>query len=263
MTLNRRNFIASAAAGMTAMATDALPAAAQTTKAPTEFYQLRRYSLRNGPEPMLMQDYLQHALIPALNRLSIAKVGTFALSIGPETPTYYALVPSTSSEQLLTLDLRLAEDAEFTKAANAFWTAPATAPAFQRSEVRMLSAFGGFPKLVAPKPGKRMFQLRTYESPSMAAHLKKVEMFETAEIGIFQRTGLTPVFFAHDLTGDRLPSLTYMLTFADVAELNEHWSVFGKDPEWKVLSHKPGYTDPEIVSNITNLYLNPLASSQI
>ena len=247
---------------MTAMATE-MTTTAQAAKAPTEFYQLRRYGLRNGTQPALMQDYLQHALVPALNRMGVTKVGTFMLSIGPETPTYYALIPHTSAEQLLTLDLHLGDDAEFAKAANAFWTAPATAPAFQRSEVRMLSAFAGFPKLVAPKAGKRMFQLRTYESPSMAAHLKKVEMFESAEIGIFQKTGLTPVFFAHDLTGERLPSLTYMLTFDDVAQLNEHWSVFGKDPDWKVLSHKPGYTDPEIVSNITNLYLNPLASSQI
>ncbi len=127
----------------------------------------------------------------------------------------------------------------------------------------MMSAFHGFPKLIAPKPGKRIFQLRTYESPSYGTHLKKVEMFETAEIGIFQRTGLTPVFFAHNLAGTRLPSLTYMLTFADVAELSAHWAAFVSDPAWKELSHKPGYTDLEIVNNITNLYLSPLPGSQI
>lgn len=233
------------------------------SKASTEFYQLRKYNLRNGAQPALMQDYFANALVPALNRLGVEKVGTFALSIGPETPTYYLLMPHTSAETLLTIDYRLKDDAAFTRAAAAFWAAPATAPAFVRSEAKIMSAFAGFPKLMAPKPEKRIFQLRTYESPSMEAHLKKVEMFETGEIAIFQRTGLTPVFFAHDLTGERVPSLTYMLTFADVAELNAHWSVFGKDPEWRTLSHKPGYTDPEIVNNITNLYLNPLPSSQI
>ncbi len=236
---------------------------ATPSKTATEFYQLRRYGLRNGPQTTLTQDYFTHALIPALNRMGIPQVGAFNLAVGPETPAYYLLIPHDSAETLLTLDLHLQDDAEFTRAASDFWTAPATAPAFIRTEIRMLSAFAGFPKLVAPKPGKRMFQLRTYESPSLAAHRKKVEMFETVEIGIFQRTGLTPVFFAHDLTGVRLPSLTYMLTFADVAELTAHWSNFGKDPDWRTLSHKPGYTDPEIVSNITNLYLNPLPSSQI
>ncbi len=259
--LDRRTFLASATAATGATLAGTMPA--QNTPASSEFYQLRRYDLRNGPQTALAQHYFADALIPALNRLGMPRVGTFTLSIGPETPAYYVLIPASSAADLLTIDMKLGQDAAFTKAANDFWAAPATAPAFQRAEVTIMAAFAGFPRLVAPKPGKRIFQLRTYESPSYAAHLKKVEMFETGEIAVFQRTGLTPVFFAHNLTGTRLPSLTYMLTFADVAELNAHWSVFGQDPQWKELSHKPGYTDPEIVSNITNLYLNPLASSQI
>jgi hypothetical protein len=228
-----------------------------------EFYQLRRYVLRNGPQLTLAQNYFQHALIPALNRLGIAQVGTFKLDIGPETPSYYVLIPSTSAETLLTLDLKLPQDTEFAKAAADFWAAPATAAAYDRVDVSMMSAFNGFPKLIAPKPTKRIFQLRTYESPGYAAHAKKVEMFENGEIAIFQKTGLTPVFFAHNLSGTRLPSLTYMLTFADVAELTAHWSAFGSSPEWKEISHRPGYSDADIVNNITNLYLSPLPSSQI
>ncbi len=237
--------------------------AGQAPAGTRELYQLRKYELRNGPQTAMAQTYFSQALIPALNRMGMPQVGTFSLSIGPDTPTYYVLIPSNSPETLLTLNMRLAADAEFKKAAADFWAAPATAPAFQREEVTMMAAFDGFPKLTAPKPGKRIFQLRTYESPSFAAHLKKVEMFETGEIAIFQKNGLTPVFFAHNLTGTRLPSLTYMLTFQDTAELNAHWSSFGGDPTWKELSHKPGYTDPEIVSNISNLYLSPLQSSQI
>ncbi len=260
-TLDRRDFVTSSLALSGAALGGQM--AAQTQAAARESYQLRRYDLRNGPQTTMAQHYFTSALIPALNRIGIAKVGTFKLDIGPETPAYYVLVPSNSVEDLLTLDERLGSDAEFTKVAADFWSAPASAPAFQRCEITMMSSFASFPKLIAPKPGKRIFQLRTYESPSYAAHLKKVEMFETSEIAIFQRTGLTPVFFAHNLTGSRLPSLTYMLTFTDVAELNAHWSVFGQDPAWKELSHKPGYTDADIVSNITNLYLSPLASSQI
>jgi hypothetical protein len=233
-------------------------------QAPTrEFYQLRHYTLRNGPQTKLAQDYFQHALIPALNRMGIPQVGAFKLDIGPDTPSFYVLIPSTSAEKLLTLDLELPHDAEFAKAAADFWSAPATATAFERIDVSMMSAFAGFPRLIAPKPTKRIFQLRTYESPSHAAHMKKVDMFENGEIAIFQKTGLTPVFFAHNLAGTHLPSLTYMLTFADVAELTAHWSAFGSSPEWKEISHRPGLSDADIVNNITNLYLSPLASSQI
>ena len=236
---------------------------AQAAAPAREFYQLRHYTLRNGPQTALAQSYFKDALIPALNRMGIPQVGTFKLDIGPETPSYYVLIPSTSPEKLLTLDLDLPKDAEFAKAAADFWGAPAAAAAYQRVDVSMMSAFDGFPKLIAPKPTKRIFQLRTYESPSYAAHAKKVSMFENGEIAIFQKTGLTPVFFGHNLSGTRLPSLTYMLTFADVAELSAHWSAFGSSPEWKDISHRPGFSDADIVNNITNLYLSPLASSQI
>jgi hypothetical protein len=71
------------------------------------------------------------------------------------------------------------------------------------------------------------------------------------------------VFFGDTLIGARMPSLTYMLTFADTAELAEKWRAFSADPAWKELSHRPGNTDAEIVSNISNLYLSPLSCSQI
>jgi NIPSNAP len=233
--------------------------------APTarEFYQLRKYALQTGPQLALVQNYFEHALIPALNRMAMAPVGAFKLDIGPETPTYYLLIPANSVEALVTLDLRLTEDAEFMKASAPFWGAPASAPTFVRVEGWLMSAFAGWPKIVAPKSDKRIFQLRTYESASYAGHVRKVQMFNDAEIGIFTRTGLAPVFFGDTLIGSRMPSLTYMLTFADVADLNAKWAVFVNDPAWKELSHRPVYADEEIVSSISNLYLSPLACSQI
>ncbi len=228
-----------------------------------EFYQLRKYALRSGPQLALVQNYFERALIPALNRMAMAPVGAFKLEIGPDTPAYYLLIPAASVEALVTLDLGLAQDAEFMKASAAVWGAPAAAPAFVRVESWLMSAFAGWPKIVAPKGDKRIFQLRTYESASDAGHVLKVQMFNQAEIGIFTRTGLAPVFFGDTLIGSRMPSLIYMLTFADVADLNAKWNVFVNDPAWKELSHRPEYADGEIVSNISNLYLSPLGGSQI
>lgn len=228
-----------------------------------EFYLLRKYTLQTGPQLSLTQGYFEHALIPALNRYGSTQVGAFKLDIGPETPAYYLLIPGNSLEQLATLDQRLSGDGEFLKAATSFWAAPASAPAFGRVESSLLSAFRGWPKLTAPKGPKRIFQLRTYESASQDAHLRKIKMFDDAEIAIFVRSGLAPVIFGDTLVGPRMPSLTYMLTFPDVSELNARWSVFVADPEWKDISKRPGNTDPEIVSNISNLYLSPLSCSQI
>ena len=259
--MERRDFVTSAMA--IAGAALSVREGRATVPASREFYQWRKYSLQTGPQLVSTQNYFEHALIPALNRMAMAPVGTFKLEIGPETPSYYLLIPATSVETLGTLDLQLAEDAEFMKAATAFWEAPAAVPSFVRVESWLLSAFSGWPKIIAPKAGKRIFQLRTYESASYAAHTRKVLMFNEAEIGIFTRTGLTPVFFGDTLIGSRMPSLTYMLTFADVAELNAKWTVFVNDPAWKELSQRPQYADAEIVSNISNLYLSPLSCSQI
>lgn len=259
--MERRDFVTSAIA-MAGAALSGGEGRAQA-QSPLEFYQLRKYTLQTGPQLALTQNYFEHALIPALNRMMIKPVGAFKLDVGPETPTYYLLIPATSVETLVTLDARLAEDTEFLKASTAFWGAPAAAAAFVRVESSLMSAFAGWPKLVAPKSEKRIFQLRTYESPSYAGHVRKVQMFNEAEIAIFARTGLSPVFFGDTLIGHRTPSLTYMLTFADVAQLNANWSVFASDPAWKELSHRPQNADAEIVSNISNLYLSPLSCSQI
>ena len=261
--MERRDFVTSMIAGAaTAVTFSGSILQAESIPSP-QFYQLRKYTLRTGPQLALTEKFFEQALIPALNRLEISPVGAFKLDVGPDTPAYYLLLPSSSGDALLTVDLHLAQDAKFLEAAQPFWSAPASAPAFLRVENSILSAFSGWPKLVAPKLEKRMFQLRTYESASYAAHLKKVQMFNEAEMNIFKRTGLSPVFFGSTLTGTHIPSLTYMLTFPDIETLTRNWGVFGSDPAWKELSRRPEYADSEIVSNISNLYLSPLSCSQI
>lgn len=263
--MQRREFVrsalatAGAATGVAAFGAETGPGGGSHQ----EYYQLRTYTLRTGPQLALTQGYFEQALIPTLNRLGMSPVGTFKLDIGPETPTYYALIPSTSVPTLLSLDTLLGKDPEYVKGASGFRDAPASAPAFVRAERSLLLAFSGWPKLTAPKLETRIFQLRTYESPSQVAHTRKIQMFNEAEIGLFTKAGLNPVFFADTVIGTRMPNLTYMLTFPDLPTLAAHWAAFAGDPAWKELSHKPGLTDAEIVSNITNLYLSPLSCSQI
>ena len=268
--MRRRQFLTRSLVAATASKLVTLPESASAQQAGNtsarQFYELRQYRLQMGPQTKLVDDFVSGALIPALNRLGIAPVGAFHLDVGPETPTLYLLLPATSCELLATVDLRLAGDAAFTKAAEPLLNASAVQPAFARVESSLLLAFEGWPTLRVPasaaQHGKRIFQLRTYESPTYAAHVRKVEMFHRGEFEIFERTGLHPVFFSQTLVGPRQPSLTYMLTFADQAELATNWARFVADPEWKKLSTAPRYADP-IVSNITNLMLSPAEYSQI
>ncbi len=262
--MQRRQFLAaSLAASATALSAGA---SAQTSAASSrEYYQIRRYQLQNGPQTKLAESYFNDALIPALSRMGIGPVGAFSLSIGQETPAYYTLIPSTSAESLVSLDLKLAQDANFLKAAEPFWNAPATSPPFVRVDASLLIAFEGWPKLTPPASAKakRIFQLRTYESPSYGAHVRKVEMFHKGEFEIFTKAGCRAVFYADTLTGPRMPNLTYMLSFTDIDELNAGWAKFVADPDWKTLSASPRYSYEAIVSNISNQILNPLSASQI
>lgn len=260
--MERREFLAASIAASTlAVARDA---AAQPTAMPKgEFYQLRRYNLRSGPQLKLTEDFFADALIPAATRIGLGPVGAFKLDIGQDTPAYYLLIPGFSLETLATLDLRLAADAEFMEAAAPFWNATAAAPAFERVEISLLSAFTGWPKVTPPGKGKRIFQLRTYDSPSNADHVRKVEMFHAGEFDIFLKAGFHPVFFGDTLIGQGLPHLTYMLSFTDTAELEAKWRVFSNDPDWKKLSTSARYGSDQLVTNISNLLLSPLACSQI
>lgn len=240
---------------------------AQPSAAPREYYQIRRYQLQAGPQTKITESYFGDALIPALTRMGMGPIGAFKLDYGPETPAFYVLIPGRSVEALAMIDLRLAQDAVFLKAAEPFWNASATAPAFLRVESSLLAAFEGWPRLISPATtatkSKRIFQLRTYESPSDAAHVRKVEMFHKGEFEIFQKAGCHPVFFGDALIGTRMPQLTYMLSFANLTELEAGWAAFGSDPDWKKLSSSPRYSYESIVSNISNLILSPLAASQI
>ncbi len=264
--MQRRQFLAaSLAASAVALAREG--EAQGATTATREFYQIRRYHLQSGPQTALTESYFSEALIPALTRMGMGPIGALRLDYGAETPIFYALIPGSSIEALVELDLRLAKDADFMKAAEPFWSAPATAPSFERVDVSLLGAFEGWPRLVPPPASatkaKRIFQLRTYESPSFHDHVRKVEMFHSGEFEIFKNAGCNPVFFSDTLIGPRMPSLTYMLSFANLAELDAKWDVFRNDPAWKKLSADPHFSYAAIVSNITNLILSPLTASQI
>src|SRR5579884_2778649 len=96
--MQRRRFLTSSLAASAL----ALNARAQQNSTGREYYELRKYHLVSGPQTKLTNTYIAEALIPGLNRLGIKPVGAFELYLGPETPTLYVLIPSTSSKRWLT-----------------------------------------------------------------------------------------------------------------------------------------------------------------
>ena len=237
------------------------------SKAP-EIYVWRQYVVRNGTQPQRLAEFLKSAAIPALNRLGHRPVGVFEVVAGVPSPSIFVLTPSTSLERVGGVEAGLEKDAEFMKAAETYLNAPATDPVYLRQELSLLGAFPNVPRIEVPAAtatnGPRLFELRTYESHNERAHRMKVRMFtEMGEVDIFRRVGLSPVFFARTLIGPRMPSLVYMLVHEDMAARDKSWRAFGGDPEWKKLRSTPGFSDAEIVSNITSVFLRPAPYSQI
>ncbi len=268
--MDRRNFVSTSLAVSALSFAGSAPGAGQggAASAMAEYYDLRRYQLTSGPGTKLTDSYFRDALIPALNRLGIGPVGAFSVYFGPQTPAYYLLMPTSKLETLVTADLALAKDPVFVKVAAPFWDAPAGSPPFIQMESSLLRAFEGYPNLTPPASavtkGKRIYHLRQYQSPTHADHVRKVEMFHAGEFGIFEKAGAHAVFYADALIGPRLPNLTYMLSFPDMASLEAGWEKFVADPDWKKLSSDAKFNlDPPLVSNITSLVLRPLACSQV
>ena len=268
--MKRREFLkASLAATSVAGLTSALEtsAAEKGEKFSREFYELRLYHLRRGPKQQVFDDFYREASIPAMNRAGIGPIGVFNVAYGPDNPTMHVLIPHKTIESFGSALDRVRSDTEYQKSGAEFINAPAADPSYVRVESSLLVAFEGLPKMELPatttgnKP--RIFELRTYESHSKKANKKKIEMFNNGEIAIFRRTGLQPVFFGETLIGTKMPNLTYMLVFDNMAAREKSWGAFASDPEWKKLSTTPGYTDVEIVTNISNVFLRPTAYSQI
>jgi NIPSNAP protein len=227
-----------------------------------DYYELRRYEIETEAQKAGMDAFLREAAIPALNRTGIDSVGVFYPWEG--LSPIYVLLRHRSLRSFVGLTQRLSEDEAFLQAGAAFLDAPAENPAYKRMTSSLMAAFEGMPELETPiKSSGRVFQLRTYESPSIKTGKKKIEMFNTAEIDIFRKTGLNPVFFGETLTGDKMPNLTYMLVFNNMDERQANWKRFGGSPEWKALRAIPEYADKKILCGITNLYLKPADYSQI
>ncbi len=182
-----------------------------------------------------------------------------------EAQPVYILLPLADADSALTLNERLLADPEFSsKGAALIDVSKADAP-YKELESWLMLSFRNMPKVEVPAKGPdRVFQLRIYESPSVKAGRKKIEMFnEAGEIKIFRDVGLNPVFFGEVLFGAKMPNLTYMLGFDNPDQLKAAWGRFGGHPDWQKISRMPEYTNDRIIRGITNIQLNPTDYSQI
>jgi hypothetical protein len=254
---------------MAGISVSALATAAQTNPAPVPntFLELKTWRLHNSKENQAarLADYLEGGLAPALSNSGGALIGAFSNLIGADGPFYVSLVqyPSLTAFQasLAYLASDAAHQRELQKLSSGIQFP------YVRAESSLLRSFNGFPAAVVPdkeeKRAPRIFELRTYESPSYYTLARKITMFDQGESQIFARLKMRPVFFGETIAGPRQPNLTYMLSFDDLAARDSLWHDFATDPQWKTISSPADMHDSEIVANISNIILRPLKFSLI
>lgn len=215
-----------------------------------EFYQIKIYHLKTDAQEKTVDDYLQKAYLPALHRSGITKVGVFKPLVSDQTAVpeklIYVFIPLKSLNGVLDLEKKLAGDQQYISEGKTYLDAVYTDAPYERLESIILKAFEDAPKFMLPNlksPMKeRVYELRSYESPTEKYYQNKVQMFNKGdEIGLFKRLNFNAVFYAEVISGSRMPNLMYLTTFENKADRDAHWKAFSADDYWKKLSAMPEY----------------------
>ena len=83
-----------------------------------EFYEIKIYHFKTADQEKALDDYLQHALLPALHKMGIGKTGVFK-PLANDTAMdklIYVFMPLKSFEQLLLLPGQLEKDPAYNTA---------------------------------------------------------------------------------------------------------------------------------------------------
>jgi len=229
-------------------------------QAPEYYYRIRIFHYKTQAQEDRLDKYFKNALVPALHRAHIPKVGVFK-PVAQDTADkkIYVLIPFRTLDEFENTRSRVLNDKQYQADGKDFIDAEYNDAPFTRIEVITLKAFPKWPAptephLTAPK-SERVYELRSYESPTEKLNINKVKMFnDGGETVLFNRLKFNAVFYAEVLSGSHMPNLMYLTTFESKAERDKHWDTFGNDPEWKTLVAKPEYAHNVSKADITFLH---------
>ncbi|WP_026950641.1 NIPSNAP family protein [Algoriphagus mannitolivorans] len=212
-----------------------------------DFYELRIYHIENSEQESQIDAYLEKALLPALHRNGVAKVGVFKpiASQADAGKKVYLFIPYSSMKVYSGMEGKLTKDEVYQAAGSTYINAPFENPPYKRIETAFLQAFTGHPRFTESKvtgPKKdRVYELRSYESPTEKLYKQKVKMFNSGEMDIFTKLDFNPIFYGEVIAGANMPNLMYMTTFSNIESRDAHWKAFSSDPDWDRMKVMPEY----------------------
>ena len=231
-----------------------------------DFYQLKIYSFDTNEQVQTTEKYLHNAYLPQIKKLGIHNIGVFKpKSIATDSiKKVFVLIPFTSFDHFHSLEQKLAMDETYILNGSTFLEASYENVPYSRYESIILKSFKDFPTLRTPSfesnRSDRVYELRSYESPTDNYFRNKVDMFnDGGEIKLFDQLEFNAVFYGEVISGPKMPNLMYMTTFSDQVSRDNHWKAFVDSPEWKKMASLSKYKNN--VSHIDITFLYPTAYS--
>lgn len=225
------------------------------------YYQLKFYRFENPAQMQRLDQFFEHAYLPALHRAGIDQVGVFKPIEGKNEEKNFVIVflPFGSLAEFEDLSATLQKDEVFQQAGRDYLDAAHDNPPYTRIESILLRAFSGFPQTGEPvQEGikkNRVYELRSYQASTERLYERKVEMFDDGESDIFVNLGFHPLFFGEGLSSSYMPHLMYMVTCKDEASHAALWNAFREHPDWLAIKDLERYKNT--VSHITSYLLYP------
>jgi len=227
--IDRRSFMGGAAGlGMLASAGAAGPAGEKR-----RVFILEQYFLKNGSQVQRIHDHLSKAALPAFGRVHTGPRIVLEAMIAPHQPQVAVILGFDSIEDLWGVRSKIAGDDELKKAYET-WESHAEQP-YEHFSTSLLEAADYCPALVndaQPRGTARIFELRTYHSPTWRQLRALHERFAGPEIRIFHRVGVNPILYSSTIIGQNMPNLVYVTPFESLAAREKAWNAFSADPEW-------------------------------
>lgn len=225
-----------------------------------QYYELKVYHIKTQSQQEKLDKYLKDAYLPALHRKGLGNIGVFRTLEQDTDKRVYVLIAFKNLDQVEKTDQSLMNDQQYLDAAKDYLDAAYNEQPYTRVETIVLKAFPKWPVSTVPQltanKADRVYELRSYESPTEKLNINKVKMFnDGGETVLFNRLKFNAVFYAEVLAGSHMPNLMYMTTFNSKEDRDKHWDTFSNDPEWKTLVARPEYQHN--VSKADIIFLHP------
>ncbi len=222
-----------------------------------QIYEWRIYTLNGSGE--ILDRFFKETLIPAYNRHKIY-TGAFMPYKKEDKEKRFLLFVYPNLETYRKVKSAVWNDETFKKESLSFFSETALNPEYSEYTTYLCEAFDKMPVMRKPGKERTLFEFRLYHSPNEDANQRKIKMFNTEEIDLFEKVGINSVCYGEIMAGSDMPALIYLTWYKDEITRNEAWKKFGSHPDWIVMKNKPEYSNTATNNQVK--LLSPLPYSQ-